>query len=263
MASLFISYSRKDIESARKMTEAFKGQGLDFWIDWEGIPLTVDWWKEIQKGIEEADVFVFLISPDSAKSIVCRQEITYAANNGKRLIPIIVRDIQADESPSELGTLNWIFLRETDNFSITFDKLITAIKTDFEWVQTHRELQVKALEWEREKKDASFLLRGKDLQDAEQQLVIHAGKNPIPTDLQREYVLKSRQATDRQRRITTSIAIAGAILLAVLAVFGFVQASLATANAKESERNASTAQAASTLAFNNAATAEANANIAF
>ena len=72
MTSLFISYSRKDIEFARKLTAAFKGQDLDFWIDWEGIPPTVDWWKEIQKGIEEANVFVFLISPDSAQSLACK-----------------------------------------------------------------------------------------------------------------------------------------------------------------------------------------------
>ena len=58
MTSLFISYSRKDIEFAHKLTEAFKGQGLDFWIDWEGIPPTVDWLKEIEKGVEEADTFL-------------------------------------------------------------------------------------------------------------------------------------------------------------------------------------------------------------
>jgi len=71
MPSLFISYSRKDIEVARKLTEAFKDQDLDVWIDWEGIAPTVDWWQEIEKGIEEADIFLFLISPDSAKSKVC------------------------------------------------------------------------------------------------------------------------------------------------------------------------------------------------
>jgi hypothetical protein len=37
MTSLFISYSRRDIEAARKPTQAFKDQELDFWIDWEGI----------------------------------------------------------------------------------------------------------------------------------------------------------------------------------------------------------------------------------
>src|SRR5512145_3053509 len=99
MASVFISYSRKDIEAARKLTEAFKGQDLDFWIDWEGIPPTVDWWKEIEKGIEETDFFLFLLSPDSAESKVCGQEIQHALKNGKRLIPIVVRTIPASEAP--------------------------------------------------------------------------------------------------------------------------------------------------------------------
>src|SRR5215208_6247339 len=141
MASLFISYSRKDIEAARKLTEAFKGQGLDFWIDWEGIPPTVDWWKEIEKGIEEADIFLFLLSPDSAGSKVCRQEIGHAVKNGKRLIPVVVRDIKSDECPNELRFLNWIRLRENDDFNLAFDQLITALKTDYAWVQAHRQLQ--------------------------------------------------------------------------------------------------------------------------
>ena len=75
MTSLFISYSRKDTDCARRLTEAFKGQEFDFWIDWEGIPPTVDWWQEIEKGIEEADIFLFLISPDSCASEVCGRAI--------------------------------------------------------------------------------------------------------------------------------------------------------------------------------------------
>src|SRR5688572_6204213 len=171
MASLFLSYSRRDIEIARRLTEAFKGQELDFWIDWEGIPPTVDWWKEIEKGIEEADIFLFLLSPDSAKSKVCGQEIEHAVKNGKRLIPVVVRDINAADSPSALRTLNWVFLRSEDDFNISFVKLIAAIKTDYAWVQVHRQLQVKALEWERTNHENSFLLRGKELQDAEIQIV--------------------------------------------------------------------------------------------
>src|SRR6266508_3173459 len=166
MASLFISYSRKDIEVARRLTDAFKGQELDFWIDWEGIPPTVDWWKEIEKGIEEADIFLFLLSPDSTKSTVCKQEIEHAAKNGKRLIPVVVREVNAGEVPSELRSLNWIFFRDQDDFNTALGKLITAIKTDYAWVQFHRRLQVKALEWERSNHENSLLIRGKDLQAA-------------------------------------------------------------------------------------------------
>src|SRR4030095_8756340 len=127
MSSLFISYSRKNIEAARKLTEAFKGQDLDFWIDWEGIPPTVDWWKEIEKGIEEADIFLFLISPDSCRSKVCKQEIAHAAKNGKRLIPLVVSEIKGEEAPAEISHLNWIFIRETDDFDPAFAKFITAL----------------------------------------------------------------------------------------------------------------------------------------
>jgi hypothetical protein len=65
MAKVFISYSRKDIDFAKRLTGELQKSELDFWIDWEGIPPTVDWWREIEKGIEESDAFLFLISPDS------------------------------------------------------------------------------------------------------------------------------------------------------------------------------------------------------
>jgi len=77
MASLFISYSRKDMDAARKLTDALKGPALDFWIDWEGIPPTVDWWKEIEKDIEQALI------------------------NRKRLVPVMVRDLRAEDAPQE------------------------------------------------------------------------------------------------------------------------------------------------------------------
>ncbi len=262
MAKVFISYSRKDIEFAKRLTGELQKSELDFWIDWEGIPPTVDWWKEIEKGIEEADVFLFLISPDSAKSKVCGQEIDVAVKNGKRIIPIVVREIEWQETPPQLGHLNYIFFSRDDDFDTAIKKVMTAIQTDYKWAAIHRRLQVKALEWERSHKEKSFLLRGKDLQDAEFQLATNTSKDPHPTDLQREYVFNSRRAADRQRRITTGISAAGIVALAALVVFGFIQAGNANRNADASQRNEATAQAASTLALSNAMTAQAASTLA-
>lgn len=262
MAKVFISYSRKDIESAKNLTAELQKEGLDFWIDWEGIPPTVDWWNEIEKGIEEADVFLFLISPDSAKSKICGQEIDCAVKNGKRLIPIVVRDIKGDETPKQLSHLNWIFFRENDDFEASKQKLMTAIQTDYEWAATHRRLQVKALEWERRNHDSSLLLRGRDLQDAEMQLATNTSKEPHPTDLQRDYVFKSRQAADRARRITTGISAAGIVALAALAIFGFVMAGRATASAREAENQAQAALEAKAQAEEAQAKAEAARKVA-
>src|SRR6187431_2930276 len=116
MAKVFVSYSRKDITFAKQLTAELQKSEMDFWIDWEGIPPTVDWWREIEKGIEEADVFIFLISPDSAKSKICGKEIDTAVKNAKRIIPLVTRDIKGDEAPQQLSHLNWIFFRESDDF---------------------------------------------------------------------------------------------------------------------------------------------------
>ncbi|MGE5376701.1 MAG: toll/interleukin-1 receptor domain-containing protein, partial [Bacteroidota bacterium] len=227
MTKLFISYSRKDIDAVRKLTQAFSAQGMEFWIDWEGIPPTVDWWPEVEKGIEESDIFVFNISPDSINSKVCRQEIEHAVKNGKRLVPLVLRDVQADECPPEISSHNWIFFRPQDDFEQSLKKLTTAIKTDYAWVEAHRQIQMDALEWDRNSREGSFLLRGQELRDAELQLARNSSKEPHPTDLQREYLILSRQAVDRQRRTLMTVALTGAVIMAALAVYGFWQANLA------------------------------------
>ena len=237
MAKVFVSYSRKDIDFAKRLTEELKKNNMEFWVDWEGIPPTVDFMKKIEKGIEESDAFLFLVSPDSVKSKVCGEEIAHAAKNGKRLIPLMVRDVKSEELPQVLSHINWINFRKQDNFDESFQKLLLGINTDFEWVDVHSRLLVRALEWEQENKDKSFLLRGKDLHDAETQLAINTSKDPHPTDLHREYILESRQAADRQRRWYTVLAVITAIIMFVLGIYGLYQADTAKKEAARANEN--------------------------
>jgi formylglycine-generating enzyme required for sulfatase activity len=115
--------------------------------------------------------------------------------------------------PEALAKRNFIFFTEAFEFDQQLEKLFTALNTDYDWLKTHRRLQVKALEWERSNKDHGFLLRGKDLKEAEQQISAHANINPKPTDIQREYLLKSRQIAARQRKITTGVSVFFALLV--------------------------------------------------
>ena len=92
MADAFISYSRKDKDFVSTLYAAFERSQKNIWVDWNNIPLTSDWWAEIEKGIEGADTFVFVISPDSIASEICGKEILHAVRNNKRLFPIVRRD---------------------------------------------------------------------------------------------------------------------------------------------------------------------------
>jgi WD40 repeat protein len=217
MTKIFISYSRKDIEFARRLTSELQKNGVDFWIDWKVTPVTTNWWEKI----EEADTFVFLVSPDSVSSKACQQEIEYATRNGKRLISLIIRDTKENETPPQINSINHIyFFRKEDDFDTSIRKLLNSIQADLEWVYAHHDLQVNALRWERNHKEKFFLLRGKKLKNAEAQLSTNSLEKSYPTVLQQEYVHESRQAANRQSELITSINIVFVIVLVVLGVLG-------------------------------------------
>ncbi|MEL6384071.1 MAG: TIR domain-containing protein, partial [Cyanobacteria bacterium J06626_18] len=129
-ANVFISYSRRNKEFVQKLHAALESTGREIWVDWENIPVAVDWWQEIQVGIELADTFVFVLSPDSVASKVCRQEIKEAVRHNKRLVPIVCQDVDPAKVHPELARLNWIFLRSQDDFEKGFKGLLEALDQD-------------------------------------------------------------------------------------------------------------------------------------
>jgi WD40 repeat protein len=233
MSHIFISYSRRDLGFAQKIVDALAANKLDTWIDWKSIPKGEDWEQEIYRGIEEADAFLFLISPDSVASEMCNREIAHAVKNGKRILPIVVRDAERRVVPDEISKRNWLFCRDgQDDFNKAIEETQTTIHTDYEWLKYHTELQVKALRWE-QKKDNSRLLRGKELREAEQQVTdIGDQKDPQPTNLQRQYILTSQRNETRVRRQLTLGLLAGLVIMVVLSFIAWEQRSQAVSRAK-------------------------------
>lgn len=204
MSHIFISYSRRDKELAEKISRALADKKLDTWIDLKSIPKSVDWEREIRRGIEEADAFLFLISPDSVQSESCISEIEHAVKNSKRIIPIVIRDTDSKTIPQTILKLNWTFCREEqDDFDTAMKDVEKAIHTDYDWLRFHTDLQERALKWD-ERKDASRLMRGKDLKEVEQHLAnVEVQNNPELTSLQRQYILASRRGEEKLRQVIT------------------------------------------------------------
>ena len=237
---VFISYSRKDKEFVRRLDEELKRRHREAWVDWEGIPPGDTWEKTIYGPIEATHTFIFVLTPDSIGSEVCGKEIAHAAANNKRLVPIVHRDVAADRVPKSLGELNWIFFRDSDDFEEATDTLIRALDTDLKWVRAHTRLLTRAIEWDANGRNNSFVLRGEDLRAAELWLAqAGAQKERQPTALQTEYIIASRKAAARRQRITlgaVTFALVVAIALAVVAFF---------AEAKAKDQTKKTSEAAS------------------
>lgn len=227
MNDVFISYSRRDKVFTQKLYEALKAVNREVWADWDSIPAASDWDAEIKQGIQETNSVLFVLSPEWIKSNECRKEMVHAVAMGKRLFPILYLPVDPSDVPPELAKINWVYLRDADDFDKGFQTLCSAMDTDLEWIKTHTRIQVRALEWEKKKRDHSFVLRGNDLTEGEQFIASGANKNPVPTSLQSEYIFASRMdATKRQRQTLTGVTVAlvVSIALGVAAVFQWQEA---------------------------------------
>jgi WD40 repeat protein len=249
MARIFISYSRRDMDFVRQLNDALVAHKREAWVDWKDIPLTAEWQQEILTNIEAADSFIFVISPDSASSPNCRQEIHHAVSNNKRMVPIFRRSVPDDAIPPALGRFQRIDFTADEEFDQKFAALIAALDTDLAWVQDHTRLLTRAKEWEREGKDNSFLLHGKDLREAEQWVAKGAEKEPKPTALHSQYILASRQSATRLQRIVIG-AVTIAFLIAVgLAVYAFIEKNLAKEETAAAQRSARESKAREFTAY--------------
>ncbi len=251
-ADIFISYSRKDIAFARLLRSSLESSGLNTWIDWERIPVGEQWWSEISQAIERCNVFMFIISASSIGSSVCKDEINEALKNHKRVIPVLVDNVTPEavrEFIPELPGLNWVVfekdhlfrlgedaeaapgrdedrlvaLPNTPQFEQALAKLTETVHTDWDWVKAHTQLQVDALRWSARGRDASYLVRGSALEDAEGWLARAVGRDPQPTLLQSQFISagrleearRQREAARRQRRLLRVIAIALVVTVAL------------------------------------------------
>src|SRR5690606_20921764 len=142
---------------------------------------------------------------------------------------------------------NWLYFRESDDFDKAFADLIEVLNVDLDYVRGHTRLLVRAREWESRDRNASYLLRGDDLNNAERWLAASGSKEPKPIELQTEYILASRRAaSSRQRALLGGVSAALAVT-AVLAVIAFLLFNEAENRRVESDmRGTAVAQGAAT-----------------
>jgi WD40 repeat protein len=92
MKRVFISYSRKNVDFAERLARDLSDAGLDVWIDIRKIQAGDSWRDEIFKGINNSEMMVVCLSPDSVASEWVRREIFLARSQHRFIIPVMVKD---------------------------------------------------------------------------------------------------------------------------------------------------------------------------
>jgi len=219
---LFFSYSHKDKVFVEKLYMALS-PNYEIWVDWEDIPPAVEWWKEIKRGIEDSDYFLFMLTQNSAISKVCGQELEYALSQGKRIFPIVIE--QPDPVPLSLRSINWMFFTPEEDFDVCLSKLLNALNINPEDARLHTKFYGLWRDWVSHDRERSYLLRGKQLWEATAWLAASDNNTPLPLQEHREYIWASQLAQFvRIKRIATVIIVSA--ILSVLATLHFLTPSL-------------------------------------
>ncbi len=274
-SDVFVSYRRLDVEFVKRLVEDLQKEGKEVWVDWEDIPPgVVGFADEIKRGLEGADTFIAVLSPDYLESSYCVDlELAYAVELNKKIIPVVLHKFDDHEIPSSIGHINWIYFTphagQQNTYEEAFPKILEVMHTDLEHVKQHKRFLLRAIEWDGGNRHQSFLLNGEEIEIAQAWLRQAAGKEPIPTDLHQAYISASVNFRKRQQRLLfsgISTALVVSILLTVLSTFLFFEASTnadialtAQANAEDSADVAQTAQANAEESADIAQTAQANA----
>jgi WD40 repeat protein len=264
---VFISYRRVDVEFASEINQKLVDTSRKVWVDWENLPPGVEGFTdEIQSGIEGSDAFICILSPSYLESEYCLAELRSAIQLKKRIIPIVLCKFDGMAPPEGIAHINWIYFTphagRKNTFEESFPKVIKALEADYEHAREHTRLLLRAIDWEKNEKNRSNLLKDAEIGKAERWQVAGTTKNPSPTELHGQYILASRANQRRQQRqfmFIISILLGLAFLAAIFAGYQWNNAARSEEKAIQEKNNALIQKATAVSAQSTAVEAEQEA----
>jgi hypothetical protein len=87
---IFLSYSRTNRGFALELAKELKASGFLIWFDQLDIPTGARWDDEIEKALTDCEIFMVILTPQSIASHNVKDEIGYAIDSNKRILPILL-----------------------------------------------------------------------------------------------------------------------------------------------------------------------------
>jgi formylglycine-generating enzyme required for sulfatase activity len=138
MATIFLSYSRKDSKVMQRAKSRLEQAGVSVWTD-EGLrPGTPDWQMAIEREIEACKGMVVLLSQASCQSVWVRREINRANRLGRLIIPIFIEMTSQSSIPILLE--NTQYIDASSNFDVGVSSLLDELDKQG-WIDSEKELR--------------------------------------------------------------------------------------------------------------------------
>lgn len=122
--NVFISYSRQCIGFVDDLAHRLEKNNFHVWLDYRSLIPGRPWLEQIHNGLEEAELLLLVVSPESVSSRSVEVEWRHFLDHKKRIILLI---FQAVPLPPELAGLEWVDFR--GGFGPAIKKLMQLIES--------------------------------------------------------------------------------------------------------------------------------------
>jgi tetratricopeptide (TPR) repeat protein len=119
---VFFSYARADREFVLKLANDLRSAGVSLWIDQLDIPPGDRWDSAVEKALKASLCLVVVLSPASVASQNVLDEVAFALENNKKVVPVLHNRCAV---PFRLQRLQYIDFTATYNHGLT--QLVSAL----------------------------------------------------------------------------------------------------------------------------------------
>ena len=126
-ALAFVSYSRTDFDFAHRLVQDLKAHGASVWLDKMDIIAGERWDSAVEHALTNAPVMLVILSATSVNSTNVMDEVSFALETGKTVIPIISQECAV---PFRLRRLQYVDFRT--NYPHALSELLRALDPQHE-----------------------------------------------------------------------------------------------------------------------------------
>ena len=118
----FFSYARNDSEFVLKLAKELRAVGANLWLDQLDILGGQHWDRAVEKALKSCKGMIAVLSPESVASDNVMDEVSYALEEGKLVVPVLIRSC---DIPYRLRRVQYIDF--TADYDTGFSQLLRAL----------------------------------------------------------------------------------------------------------------------------------------
>ncbi|MEA5450151.1 toll/interleukin-1 receptor domain-containing protein [Leptolyngbya sp. CCNP1308] len=188
MAQVFLAYAIADdccppgaaianageVRAVEALRQLFTQAQISYWqCPWPW-PADADAEVTISRATEACDNYVLALSPRALADVFCLQGLLFALSLNKRVVPVLIETVPVHRLPEPLQTLEVIDLRARSAplaQTTGARQLLHTLHLAADYYHDHTQLLLRALEWERQRRNPALLLQGDELTQYQHWLV--------------------------------------------------------------------------------------------